>query len=153
MNKYQIKTVHLEHDGGTKDYHIVTITNVGTNATVQLRRWGKCGTLGQVKQMKFNNPRPAGVYAQKIIDDKTTANHGYRISNDTTATVEADKVGAFVGGHSNGHALEEAMLKHLDLDSTQGGNFSVADEELAEYQEAAMVETVAPAMPDFYGQW
>ena len=153
--EYQVKTVFLVHEGGTKDYHIVTITDPKTNATVQLRRWGRCGTLGQSKQMKFNNPRPASVYAQKIIDDKTLPNHGYKIAEEKTLKVDASQIGSTVGKYTNGHALESAMLTHLGLDASQGGDISCPDayEEITEYKEAAMVETVAPSMPDFYGQW
>ena len=153
MKQFKIRSVQLAHDGGTKDYNIVTITNPNTNATVQLRRWGKCGTLGQSKQMKFNNPRPAGVYAQKIIDDKTGGGHGYRVIYDNTVDVDESLVAEHIGRFSNGHALEDGMLKHLELDASQGGDFTVSDYHDGGYKEAAMVETVKPEVPEFYGQW
>ena len=72
--KFDVRAIHYEHKGGTKDYDILFIKSPLSEvkeegAYVIVRRWGKVGAVGQIKVETYDNKWRA----EKMYDDYRAA--------------------------------------------------------------------------------
>ena len=114
MSVYPItsKTVSLDHQGGTKSYHLHLIQN-GDGKCVVINRWGKTGAIGEMKFEMFDSP----VAAERAFARKETekTRKGYRQTNATreaTANSQTELVKAIGTVYFN--KMGASMVKHLD---------------------------------------
>ena len=83
-DEFLLKHIGMKHNGGTKDYDILILVNQTTNHALLVRRWGKVGAAGQTKTKQFRHFRQAERWAGKLIEDKTTPEHGYVATESST---------------------------------------------------------------------
>lgn len=85
---FAIETAFLEHDGGTKFYEVISITDKQDGETILIKRWGKmnvanaCGG-GQMLFETFASPKEASAEAVSVVREKTTPRKGkgvYRLA-------------------------------------------------------------------------
>lgn len=50
-----VKKISMSHDGGTKEYHILSVVDEGAGRGVVITRWGKVGAWGQCEAKHFEN--------------------------------------------------------------------------------------------------
>lgn len=114
MSVYPItsKIVSLDHQGGTKSYHLHLIQAANGNCVV-INRWGKTGSFGEMKVETFDSP----VKAQRAFDKKETekTRKGYRQTSsarETTAKDSSELVKAV--GVTFFNKMGVAAVSHLD---------------------------------------
>ena len=75
-NYVQLEVWRANHEGGTKHYNAILLTDLSTMKSVTINRWGRVGTLGEMKS--FTHPDPRG--AKRLFDAKIREkafNRGY----------------------------------------------------------------------------
>lgn len=114
MSVYPItsRTITLNHQGGTKSYHLHLIQAASGNCVV-INRWGKTGALGEMKIETFDSP----IKAQRAFDRKETekTRKGYRQdtpARETTAKDSSELVKAVGNVYFN--KMGAAAVQHLD---------------------------------------
>lgn len=153
---YVYEYIHMKHEGGTKDYDLLTITNISTNATVLMRKWGAIGRRGGSKFMLFDNPHRAKAYSGKIIDDKTQVGHGYRV----------DVASGFSGKVNELDEIKEKsgiIRKMMDMNSSEPGMKQLTNgqepwkanesDSPAPKAKPAFKPPVEPERPKNWGSW
>lgn len=70
-----VRSISLDHQGGTKSYHLYLIQNADGKAVV-INRWGKTGQLGELKAETYDNVPNAERAFEKKESEKSRK--GYR---------------------------------------------------------------------------
>ena len=86
-----IKSLSMDHKGGTKSYHLLLISSDQTGASVLINRFGKTGAFGQTQEFSFEARDHAEREFFKKYEEKSK--NGYREtisakSDDVTAITE-----------------------------------------------------------------
>jgi predicted DNA-binding WGR domain protein len=114
MSVYPIKmrTISLDHRGGTKSYHLMMIEAANGNCVV-VNRWGKTGVFGEMKVETFDSP----VKAQKAWDKKERekTGKGYSQTGSTREAIasEQSELSRTIG-LSTFNKMGASAVKHLD---------------------------------------
>ncbi len=116
MSVYPItsKTISYNHQGGTKSYHLHLIQAANGNCVV-INRWGKTGSVGEMKIATFDSP----IKAQRAFDKKETekGRNGYRQvgpARETSAKDASELVKAVGNVYFN--KIGASAVRHLDPD-------------------------------------
>ncbi|WP_342234673.1 WGR domain-containing protein [Inquilinus sp. OTU3971] len=62
-----VKKISMPHNGGTKEYHILSVVDETAGRGVVITRWGKAGAWGQCEAKNFENDD--GFTLGSIVDD------------------------------------------------------------------------------------
>lgn len=90
-----IRKVSMQHRGGTKEYHLLSVRNTTTGKAILVTRWGKTGTWGQMKTEKGTETDVSRAFDAKF-DEKS--GRGYRITNEKNASAaNADEAQHIIG--------------------------------------------------------
>lgn len=83
MSKYRVEYELMVHEGRTKDYEIISITDMISRKCLLIRRWGAVGKSHQEKMMQFGRTQSLVAYARKTKEDKLAPSrngkHGYKM--------------------------------------------------------------------------
>lgn len=66
MTTFTINKVSMRHRGGSKEYHLLAVTNHDTGKGVIVNRWGKVGSWGQMKTERKTATRVNNMLFDKI---------------------------------------------------------------------------------------
>lgn len=75
---------YMIHEGGTKEYRIIFLSNLDNGNSLVIRRFGKIGTWGQVKVDMFSSVSIADGEVSGLIKSKT--GRGYQFKKDPEST-------------------------------------------------------------------
>lgn len=152
---YSVRLVHLEHEGGTKDYSMLLVTSKATGNTVLVRRWGKVGAQGQCKTHTFNHIRQGNSYVDKVIKGK--GDNGYAITRDTSVNADtADLASSTTAELINMMTPTDKMWIGLDPKADiVASKTSVSRDSLPEVDPADAAHFQQPPVnkPAVYGTW
>ena len=98
MSVYPIKTrsISLDHQGGTKSYHLHMIEAANGHCVV-INRWGKTGAFGEVKVETFDSPVKANRAFDKKENEKTRKGYSQVGSTRETTAASADELVKAIG--------------------------------------------------------
>jgi predicted DNA-binding WGR domain protein len=114
MSVYPIKTrsISLDHQGGTKSYHLHMIEAANGHCVV-INRWGKTGAFGEVDIKTFDSPVKANRAFDKKENEKTRKGYSQVGSTRETTAADASELVKAVG-MAVFNKMGAAAVKHLD---------------------------------------
>lgn len=117
----------FEHDGGTKYYEVISLSNVAGGRHAVIYRWGAMATQksgGQTKVERFTDIRRMQDAARRKILEKT--NKGYRPTgvafgiHDENSTLDSDTLRLTLGAHYGTVQMIDSVMDALGLEDTIG---------------------------------
>jgi len=150
--RFSVEEHYLEHESGTKDYHILIVRNKETDTGFVVRRWGKCGAKGQASVATYDKKtvRKALQDVDALIGSKTSPTKRY---------CHHDKgiVGYNDAGEVSEHRLavnDCTLSDYITADyfyALEGAELIIKP--IPKLESAVKRETPSPSLPSNYGGW